>query len=214
MKRILAYIFITAAVLSCQKEDVRGKVEVEGEVVYLPAEAGVKHILVDATTEWRLEYDTSTPWMSTDLHGGKPNRKYFTVSFLENPNSSPRTCRIEVYTSDGNDRKEITVIQSRRPSTIQFDKEELVVECWAGTYSASFSDNILDRQDIKFSTDSDWITLYPYSNEANSIEFYLDRLPSVVDGHRTGHIYVTCEVENEGTVTDVLTVRQLAKGKE
>jgi hypothetical protein len=88
------------------------------------------------------------------------------------------------------------------------------VECWAGTYSASFSDNILDRQDIKFSTDSDWITLYPYSNEANSIEFYLDRLPSVVDGHRTGHIYVTCEVENEGTVTDVLTVRQLAKGKE
>ena len=100
-------MFIAAAVLSCQKEDVRGKVEVEGDVIYLPAEAGVKHILVDATTEWRLEYDTSTPWMSTDLHGGKPNRKYFTVSFLENPNSSPRTCMIEVYTSDGNDRKEI-----------------------------------------------------------------------------------------------------------
>ena len=214
MKRILTYIFIAAAVFSCQKDGVAGSVEVESEVIYLPAESGKRHVLVDATTEWRLEYNTSTPWMSTDLHGGKPNRKYFTVSFLENPNSSPRTCMIEVYTSDGNDRKEITIIQRRRPSTIQFDKEELVVECWAGTYSASFSDNILDRQDIKFSTDSDWITLYPYSNEANSIEFYLDRLPSVVDGHRTGHIYVTCEVENEGTVTDVLTVRQLAKGKE
>ena len=214
MKRIIAYIFIAAAVLSCQKEDVRGKVELEGDVVYLPAEAGVKHILVDATTEWRLEYDTSIPWMSTDLHGGKPNRKYFTVSFLENPNSSPRTCRIEIYTSDGNDRKEITLIQRRCPSTIQFNKEELVVECWAGSYSMAFSDNILDRQNIKFSTDSDWITLYPYSNEENSIEFYLDRLPSVVESHRIGHIYVTCDVEDEGTVTDVLTVRQIAKGNE
>ena len=83
MKRIIAYIFIAAAVLSCQKEGGLGKVEVEGDVIYLPAEAGVKHVLVDATTEWRLEYDTSTPWMSTDLHGGKPNSKYFTISFLE-----------------------------------------------------------------------------------------------------------------------------------
>ena len=75
MKRIIAYIFIAAAVLSCQKEGGLGKVEVEGDVIYLPAEAGIRHVLVDATTEWRLEYDTSTPWMSTDLHGGKPNRK-------------------------------------------------------------------------------------------------------------------------------------------
>jgi hypothetical protein len=35
-----------------------------------------------------------------------------------------------------------------------------------------------------------------------------------VEDCRIGHIYVTCEVENEGTVTDVLTVRQLAKRKE
>ncbi|MBQ7877041.1 MAG: BACON domain-containing protein [Bacteroidales bacterium] len=214
MKRIIAYIFIAAAVLSCQKEGGLGKVEVEGDVIYLPAEAGVKHVLVDATTEWRLEYDTSTPWMSTDLHGGKPNRKYFTISFLENPNTSARTCRIKVFTSDGNDVKEITVIQRRQPSVISFSVEELEIECWAGTYSMNFSDNIIDKSGLKFSTDSDWITLYPYSADTNIIEFYVDRLPSVVEGHRTGRIYVTCEVEDEGTVTDVLTVRQLAKGNE
>lgn len=214
MKRIIAYIFIAAAVLSCQKEGGLGKVEVEGDVIYLPAEAGVKHVLVDATTEWRLEYDTSTPWMSTDLHGGKPNRKYFTISFLENPNTSARTCRIKVFTSDGNDVKEITVIQRRQPSVISFSVEELEIECWAGTYSMNFSDNIVDKSGLKFSTDSDWITLYPYSADTNIIEFYVDRLPSVVEGHRTGRIYVTCEVEDEGTVTDVLTVRQLAKGNE
>lgn len=214
MKRIIAYIFIAAAVLSCQKEDGFGKVEVEGDVIYLPAEAGVKHVLVDATTEWRLEYDTSTPWMSTDLHGGKPNRKYFTISFLENPNTSARTCKIKVFTSDGNDAKEITVIQRRQPSVISFSVEELEIECWAGTYSMDFSDNIIDKSGLKFSTDSDWITLYPYSADTNLIEFYVDRLPSVVEGHRTGHIYVTCEVEDEGTVTDVLAVRQLAKGNE
>lgn len=214
MKRIIAYIFIAAAVLSCQKEGGLGKVEVEGDVIYLPAEAGVKHVLVDATTEWRLEYDTSTPWMSTDLHGGKPNRKYFTISFLENPNTSARTCRIKVFTSDGNDVKEITVIQRRQPSVISFSVEELEIECWAGTYSMNFSDNIIDKSGLKFSTDSDWITLYPYSADTNIIEFYVDRLPSVVEGQRTGRIYATCEVEDEGTVTDVLTVRQLAKGNE
>ena len=214
MKRILVYISVAAAVLSCQKEAGVGSVEVEGDVIYLPAEAGVKHILVDATTEWRLEYDTSTPWMSTDLHGGKPNRKYFTISFLENPNTSARTCRIKVFTSDGNDVKEITVIQRRQPSVISFSVEELEIECWAGTYSMNFSDNIIDKSGLKFSTDSDWITLYPYSADTNIIEFYVDRLPSVVEGQRTGRIYATCEVEDEGTVTDVLTVRQLAKGNE
>lgn len=214
MKRIIAYIFIAAAVLSCQKEGGLGKVEVEGDVIYLPAEAGIRHVLVDATTEWRLEYDTSTPWMSTDLHGGKSNRKYFTISFLENPNTSARTCRIKVFTSDGNDVKEITVIQRSQPSVISFSVEELEIECWAGTYSMNFSDNIIDKSGLKFSTDSDWITLYPYAADTNIIEFYVDRLPSVVEGHRTGRIYVTCEVEDEGTVTDVLTVRQLAKGNE
>lgn len=214
MKRILTYIFFAAAVFSCQKDGVAGSVEVESEVIYLPAESGKRHVLVDATTEWRLEYNTSTPWMSTDLHGGKSNRKYFTISFLENPNTSARTCRIKVFTSDGNDVKEITVIQRRQPSVISFSVEELEIECWAGTYSMNFSDNIIDKSGLKFSTDSDWITLYPYSADTNIIEFYVDRLPSVVEGHRTGRIYVTCEVEDEGTVTDVLTVRQLAKGNE
>jgi hypothetical protein len=214
MKRILVYISVAAAVLSCQKEAGVGSVEVEDEVIYLPAEGGIKHVLVDATTEWRLEYDTSTPWMATDLHGGKPNRKYFTISFLENLNTSPRTCRIKVFTSDGNDSKEITVIQRRQPSALQFSAEELEIECWAGTYAVNFTDNIIDKEDIRFSTDSDWITLYPYSFGENFIGFYVDRLPSVVEGHRTGHIYVTCEVEDEGIVTDVLTVRQLAKGNE
>ena len=92
--------------------------------------------------------------------------------------------------------------------------EELEIECWAGTYSMNFSDNIIDKSGLKFSTDSDWITLYPYSADENRIEFYVDRLPSVVEGHRTGYIYVTCEVEDEGTVTDVLTVKQFAKENE
>lgn len=214
MKRILAYIFIISSVLACQKEAGAGKVEVEGDVIYLPAEAGVKHVMVDATTEWRLEYDTSTPWMSTDLHGGKPNRKYFTISYLENPNASARTCKIKVFTSDRNDCKEMTVIQRRQPSVIQFAMEELEIECWAGTYSMSFSDNITDKGNLRFITDSDWITLYPYIADETTIEFYVDRLPSIVETHRVGHIYVTCEVEDEGTATDVLTVRQLAKGNE
>ena len=81
-------------------------------------------------------------------------------------------------------------------------------------YLNGVSDNIIDKSGIRFSTDSDWITLYPYSAGENRIEFYVDRLPSVVEGHRTGYIYVTCEVEDEGTVTDVLTVKQFAKGNE
>ena len=211
MKRVLLGIFVIATIAACGKKAVPGTLEVESDVIYLPADEGIRHILVDATTEWRLEYDTSTPWMSTDLHGGKAARKYFTVSYLENPNASVRTCTIKIFTSDRNDVKELTLIQRRQASAIHFSVEEFEAECWAGSYSVAFTDNIIDRSNMTVSTDSDWITLYPFTADTNAVEFYLDRIPSVVTGSRVGHIYVSCEVEDEGTVTGALTVRQFAK---
>ena len=85
MKRTLFIISLVLSLASCAKEEIMGHIEVGADVIYVPAEAGSQHVMLESTTEWRLEYPSSTTWLTTDLHGGKSNRKYFTMSFTDNP---------------------------------------------------------------------------------------------------------------------------------
>ena len=88
MKRILLIISLVLSLASCVKDNVLGQIEIDSDIIYVPAEAGSQHVMLNSTTEWRLEYPSSTTWLTTDLHGGKPNRKYFTMSFTDNPYTS------------------------------------------------------------------------------------------------------------------------------
>lgn len=209
MKRILIFVLIAVSALACQKEDSLSVVEIGQDVIYLPAEAGTKDILLDATSEWRLEYPTSATWMTTDLHGGKASRKYFTVSFLDNPYTSVRVCEIKIYTTDRNDSKKLKLIQMPKKFAVAFDTDHLTFRQGAGVYSAGFSSDVANA-DLQVTTDSDWITLYSLPEEGDIVEFYVDMLPSVVKKDRTGYIYMSHTDEHGRLAADTLRLRQIA----
>ena len=187
-----------------------GQIEIDTDIIYLPAEAGSKHIMLDSTTEWRLEYPSSTTWLTTDLHGGKPNRKYFTMSFTDNPYTSVRFCNMKIYTTDRNDAKEIRIIQLPKRFSIGFSKERLTVRQNAAEYSVVFKSNI-ENASLNVRTDSqEWITVYPLGESDTDLTIYVDPLPEVVPKSRTGRIYMSYTDEYDRYIADTLVVKQLA----
>ena len=210
MKRILFIISLVLSLASCVKEDLVGQIEIDTDIIYLPAEAGSKHIMLDSTTEWRLEYPSSTTWLTTDLHGGKPNRKYFTMSFTDNPYTSVRFCNMKIYTTDRNDAKEIRIIQLPKRFSIGFSKERLTVRQNAAEYSVVFKSNI-ENASLNVRTDSqEWITVYPLGESDTDLMIYVDPLPEVVPKSRTGRIYMSYTDEYDRYIADTLVVKQLA----
>ena len=210
MKRTLFIISLVLSLASCAKEEIMGHIEVGADVIYVPAEAGSQHVMLESTTEWRLEYPSSTTWLTTDLHGGKPNRKYFTMSFSDNPYTSVRFCDIKIYTTDKEDAKKIRVIQLPKRFSIGFEKERLTVRQNAGAYDVVFRSNV-ENASLNVVTDSEgWIALQPLEPSDTTLTFYLDPLPEVVPKSRTGHIYMSYTDEYDRFVADTLVVKQLA----
>lgn len=187
-----------------------GHIEVGADVIYVPAEAGSQHVMLESTTEWRLEYPSSTTWLTTDLHGGKSNRKYFTMSFTDNPYTSVRFCNMKIYTTDRNDAKEIRIIQLPKRFSVSFSKERLTVRQNAAEYSVAFKSNI-ENASLNVRTDSqEWITVYPLGESDTDLTIYVDPLPEVVPKSRTGRIYMSYTDEYDRYIADTLVVKQLA----
>ena len=210
MKRILLIISLVLSLASCVKDNVLGQIEIDEDIIYVPAEAGSQHVMLNSTTEWRLEYPSSTTWLTTDLHGGKSSRKYFTMSFTDNPYTSVRFCDIKIYTTDKEDAKEIRVIQLPKRFSIGFAKERLTVRQNAGEYGVTFKSNV-ENASLNIMTDSeDWITVCPMEESDTVLTLFVDPLPEVVPKGRTGRVYMSYKDEYERYVADTLVVRQLA----
>ena len=173
---------------SCVKEEVLGQLEIYNDVIYIPAEAGSQHIMLNSTAEWRLEFASSTTWLTTDLHGGKSNRKYFTISFTDNPYTSVRFCDMKIYTSDRNDVKEFKIIQLPKRFSISFAKDKLTLRQNPGEYEVAFKTS-LDNSVLTVTTDAEeWISLHAMEASDTTIAFYINPLPEVVPKSRVGHI--------------------------
>ena len=141
---------------------------------------------------------------------GKSNRKYFTMSFTDNPYTSVRFCNMKIYTTDRNDAKEIRVIQLPKRFSIGFSKERLTVRQNAAEYSVAFKSNI-ENTSLNVRTDSqEWITVYPLGESDTDLTIYVDPLPEVVPKSRTGRIYMSYTDEYDRYVADTLVVKQLA----
>ena len=210
MKRTLFIISLVLSLASCAKEEIMGHIEVGADVIYVPAEAGSQHVMLESTTEWRLEYPSSTTWLTTDLHGGKSNRKYFTMSFTDNPYTSVRFCNMKIYTTDRNDAKEIRIIQLPKRFSVSFSKERLTLRQNAGQYDVPFKSNV-ENASLKIVTDSEhWITICPMEESATDLTIYVDPLPKEVPKSRTGRIYMSYTDEYDRYVADTLVVKQLA----
>lgn len=213
MKKLIIIPFVALMALACQQEEIPGTVELAQETIYLPAEADSMHVELTATSEWRIEFPSSTVWLTTDLHGGKANRRYFTVKFEANPYTSVRSCDIRIYTTDRNDEKTLRLIQKPKLHDISFVKDRMTVRQNAGVHSVSFHSS-LKNEDISMITDSEWITLSPVADEDTVLNFYLDRLPSVVEKQRLGYIYMSYVDDFERLVADTLMVRQIMSDPE
>lgn len=210
MKRILFIISLVLSLASCVKDDVLGQIEIDSDIIYVPAEAGSQHVMLNSTTEWRLEYPSSTTWLTTDLHGGKPNRKYFTMSFTDNPYTSVRFCNMKIYTTDRKDAKEIRIIQLSKRFSISFAKERLTVMQNAGEYDVTFKSNV-ENTSLNIETDSEgWISILPVEELDTTLTVYVDPLPEIVPKARTGRVYMSYTDEYNRYVADTLVVRQLA----
>ena len=210
MKRILFAFGILLFMISCAPEEIPGQLEFESDIIYVPAEAGSQHVMLNSTTEWRLEFPSSVTWLTTDLHGGKPNRKYFTMSFTDNPYTSVRFCNMKIYTTDKKAAKEFRVIQLPKRFSIGFAKDRLTIRQNAGEYEINFKTSI-ENASLNVSTDSeDWINLFPLESSDTTLTFYVDHLPEVVPKSRNGYIYMSYTDEYNRFVADTLQVRQLA----
>ena len=210
MKRLLVALGIVLSAVSCVQEEIMGHIEFDEGVIYVPAEAGSQHVMLNSTTEWRLEFPSSVTWLTTDLHGGKPDRRYFTMSFTDNPYTSVRFCNMKIYTTDRNDAKEFRVIQLPKRPKISFAKERLTIRQNAGEYGIDFKTNI-ENSSLNITTDSDeWIDILPMESSDTTLTFYVDPLPEVVPKGRNGHIYMSYTDEYDRFVADTLLVRQLA----
>ena len=195
---------------SCAKEEILGQIEIDADVIYIPAEAGSQHVMLNSTTEWRLEFPSSTTWLTTDLHGGKPNRKYFTMSFTDNPYTSVRFCNMKIYTTDKKDAKEIRIIQLPKRFSVGFSKDKLTVRQNAGEYGVTFKSNV-ENSLLNITTDSEgWITVYPMEESDTTLTVYIDPLPEVVPKSRSGRIYMSYTDEYDRYIADTLVVKQLA----
>ena len=210
MKRILFIISLVLSLASCVKDDVLGQIEIDSDIIYVPAEAGSQHVMLNSTTEWRLEYSSSATWLTTDLHGGKPNRKYFTISFTDNPYTSVRFCNMKIYTTDRKDAKEIRVIQLPKRFSIGFSKERLTVRQNAGEYDITFKSNV-ENSLLNIETDSEgWISILSMEESDTTLTVYVDPLPEIVPKGRTGRVYMSYTDEYNRYVADTLVVKQLA----
>ena len=213
MKKILLSALIVAFSLACQKEEMEGVIKLDAlydNVIELPAEAGSMNVMLECNTQWRMEFPSSVAtWFSTDLHGGKPERRYFTVTHAANTSMSPRTCNLKLYTADGKDVRTIRFRQLPSKDYITLS-EQTVVAMTPGEYAVDFLTSLVSVTDIEASTDVDWIGLKEMAEGDTSVVFTVAPMPSVKKEPRTGCIYLSYTDGNARTCGDTLLVRQLS----
>lgn len=213
MKKILLSALIVAFSLACQKEERIGVIKLDAlydNVIELPAEAGSMNVMLECNTQWRIEYPSSVAtWFSTDLQGGKPERRYFTVTHTANASMSPRTCSLKIYTTDGNDSKVIRFRQLPSKDYITLS-EQTVVAMTPGEYAVDFLTSLVSVTEIVASTDVDWIGLKEMAEGDTSVVFTVAPMPSVKKEPRTGSIYLSYTDGNARICGDTLLVRQLS----
>lgn len=213
MKKILLSVLIVAFSLACQKEERIGVIKLDAlydNVIELPAEAGSMNVMLECNTQWRIEFPSSVAtWFSTDLHGGKPERRYFTVTHTANASMSPRTCSLKIYTTDGNDSKVIRFRQLPSKDYITLS-EQTVVAMTPGEYAVDFLTSLVSVTEIVASTDVDWIGLKEMAEGDTSVVFTVAPMPSVKKEPRTGSIYLSYTDGNARICGDTLLVRQLS----
>lgn len=211
MKRLL-YALVLAGLLlqACKGDEAPGKISLESDLYYVSSEQGSIEIAVDVSGEWLLEYPSSITWLKTDIRGGRPGARHFTVSFEDNPYQSLRYADIRVFTRDRASEKTVRIMQYPRLATVAFSSSRYTVRDAAAVYSMPFTATV-DNENLVCSTDVQWLSPDPVGEDDTSLRFTVYKLPSTLEeDSRTGHIYLSYTDQYERVSADTLTVKQIS----
>ncbi len=112
LQNILTGLCALIFAFSCTEPEIVGTLELGvGENVRFENAAGERVVSVNANKDWRIEYDTDLPWISTDIMGGPASIKEFKIMVKENIDPVLRFTKIRVFTIDKAMEYELTVSQ-------------------------------------------------------------------------------------------------------
>ena len=150
---VLSLLLIFSA---CQENIPEGCIELEKDEVIMSDSGAPVEVCFRSATGWRIEYDLENGWLTTDLMGGRPSTGKFTVRGSANKGESVRVLKIRLFSLDGKDSKEITVMQlSSYPSIIP-DSYSIVLTAADALYKIPITSNVPDDF-ITIRSAVDWI---------------------------------------------------------
>lgn len=141
----------------CQEKTVPGSIDLESDEILVSDNGSPVEVRFKSSSEWRLEYNLENGWLSTDLMGGRASTGKFTVRASANKGESIRIQKLRLFTLDGNDSKEITVIQLSSYPSIVPESYSLVLPAAEASFKLNLVANVEDDA-IVVKSSADWIS--------------------------------------------------------
>ncbi len=194
---------------SCTEPEIIGTLELGvGENVRFENVAGEQVVSVEANTDWRIEYDTDLPWISTDIMGGPASIKEFRIIVKENIDPVLRFAKIRVFTIDKAMEYEVTVTQIPTTPVITI-AETYGVNPEAQDFSLAVTTNVPETDIVVsyvYPEDGakDWIESAVV--EEGLLKVHVANNPSSKD--RTADIRLDYTDEYDRAASDTLTLSQ------
>ncbi|MCQ2135550.1 MAG: hypothetical protein MJY67_01390, partial [Bacteroidales bacterium] len=127
------------------------------EEILLSDKGSPVEVTFHSSTEWRLEYNLENGWLSTDLMGGRASTGKFKVSASANKGESIRFLKLRLFTLDGHDSKEITVVQLSAYPSIVPESYSLVLPAADASFRLAVASNVEDSA-IDIKCDAEWVS--------------------------------------------------------
>lgn len=141
----------------CQEESAPGSIELESDEILMSDNGSPVEVRLKSSSDWRLEYNLENGWLSTDLMGGRASTGKFTVRASANKGESIRVLKLRLFTLDGNDSKEMTVIQLSSYPSIVPESYSLVLPAAEASFKLNLVANVEDDA-IAVKSSADWIS--------------------------------------------------------
>lgn len=158
--RYFLNIFLPAVaflLVACQQKSEPGSIVLDTEEILLSDKGSPVEVTFHSSTEWRLEYNLENGWLSTDLMGGRASTGKFKVSASANKGESIRFLKLRLFTLDGHDSKEITVVQLSAYPSIVPESYSLVMPAADASFRLAVASNVEDSA-IDIKCDAEWVS--------------------------------------------------------
>lgn len=203
-RRLLLWGTLCVCAACTNDGGVDGSLDLRDNEIILSDEAGDIDVEVTSNTEWRIDYEEQD-WFTTDLRGGQASTTSFKVTFEQNEMNSLRFCDIAIWTSDGNARSTIRLVQLSKHPYITLGTSELEVRSKAADYELAVETNVPETE-IVVEPSETWLE----KPQLNDGKLYFRTVQSDSNAPRTGTIRLSYKDEYDRETSATVTVTQMA----